>query len=184
MCNKPEIATVWSTPCINDPTNFEYYLHITYSFFVVHAVFSYKQTIDITDVFHFKTSRLDLSFLPPVSFELIHCKFYQSDFLTYQLTKKSGSSLKFFIWLHHFSYNLVTHQDSFKAMKSIIFNFFFLPISFFLSLLHFFKIWANLENLYHKVLRREKINTSSKKPEQVNLWRWTRDSNRSSVIQK
>ena len=31
--------------------------------------------------FHFKNPRLGFSFLPPVSFEIIKCRFFQSDFL-------------------------------------------------------------------------------------------------------
>ena len=35
----------------------------------------FKQTISVTEVFHLKTPRLGISFLPPVSFEIIQCKF-------------------------------------------------------------------------------------------------------------
>ena len=35
---------------------------------------SFKQSISVTEVFDFKTTRLGFSFLPPVNFEIIQCK--------------------------------------------------------------------------------------------------------------
>ena len=47
---------------------------------VYHGMISFKQIIGITDVFNFKTPRLGFSFLSPVSFEIIQCRFFYSDF--------------------------------------------------------------------------------------------------------
>ena len=47
---------------------------------VYHGMISFKQIISITEVFNFKTPRLGFSFLSPVSFEIIQCRFFQSDF--------------------------------------------------------------------------------------------------------
>ena len=37
---------------------------------------SFKQTMSITEVFHFKTTRLGFSFLPPLRFEIIPSRFF------------------------------------------------------------------------------------------------------------
>ena len=37
---------------------------------------SFKQIISIIQIFHFETSRLGFSFLPPVSVEIIQRKFF------------------------------------------------------------------------------------------------------------
>ena len=41
---------------------------------------SFKQTKSIIEVLHFKTPLLGFSFLLPLSFEIIQCKFFQSNF--------------------------------------------------------------------------------------------------------
>ena len=67
--NNLDVTSVWFTL---------YYViklpHI--QFFALHAMISFKQTISITEVFHFKNSRLGFSFSPPVSSEITQCRFF------------------------------------------------------------------------------------------------------------
>ena len=61
---------------------------------------SFKQTISITEVFHFKNPRPGFSFSPPVSSEITQCRFFWPDFhlssyrLIVQALKSDYSSLK------------------------------------------------------------------------------------------
>ena len=54
------------------------------------AIFSYNQSINITEVFY-KKSRLGFSFGPLISFEIIQCRFSKWDFhlSSYRMTQKS-----------------------------------------------------------------------------------------------
>ena len=48
---------------------------LIFSLFCSHAMSSNKETLNIAEFFHFKTSRLGFTFLPPVNFEIIKCRF-------------------------------------------------------------------------------------------------------------
>ena len=54
-----------------------------------------KQSPSTTEVFHFKTPRKGFSFLPPVSFEIIQCRFFWSDFYLSDFQLAIDSSLSF-----------------------------------------------------------------------------------------
>ena len=43
----------------------------------------YKENINLTKVFHVKSPRLRFSFLPPVSFEIVHCSFFLARFSSF-----------------------------------------------------------------------------------------------------
>ena len=70
MNKNPEITSVCSTLHLCNKI-------IPYSIILLSMEWiSFKQTVSITEIFHFKNPRLGFSFLPPVSFEIIQCKFF------------------------------------------------------------------------------------------------------------
>ena len=77
---------------------------------------SFKQTVSITEAFHFKTSRLGFLLLPPVSFEIISER-WNLTILVYCHRCSTGlyvdplKILKFSKW----SYDGANHRDCYNA---------------------------------------------------------------------
>ena len=51
-----------------------------FNYFAFHSMFSQKQDTNLIAVFHVKPPVQVFTFLPPINFQIIHCRFSQSDF--------------------------------------------------------------------------------------------------------
>ena len=62
------------------------------NYFAFQAIFSYKQTVDITEVFHFTTTRLYFHFCHLQALKLLTASSPGQIFISYRLTKKYNYS--------------------------------------------------------------------------------------------
>ena len=99
--NNPDITFIFLLRICVTKFELEYQLsmYCIFNYFAICVMFSYKQTIHMNEVFHFKPNPSGFSFLLP-SFEIIDYMFSCSDFhlfrfsffISHRLTKKSDYS--------------------------------------------------------------------------------------------